>query len=125
MPSPKRGIPVSAIASERFLPIAGDGEHALITSSIQPGVTATLEGSIKVLISQYNKLPSGSPLLTKERLSVQATMPWLHRHLPHFEYSREIEIQYPVELQSFQFLPSMAQGSMNRFSFEVRARGAP
>ena len=126
MPSPKRGILVSAIASEWFLPIADDGEHASIPSSIMPGITATLEGSIKVLIRRCDEpCPSGSQLFTQKRLFVQATMPWLNRHLPFFDSSRVLDIQYPVKLQTFRSLPSMGQGSMSQFTFEVRATEVP
>ena len=122
MPSPKRRIPISAIASEWFLPVESEESYTLTPSSIVPGVAVVLEGCIKVLIRQSDDLqPSGKQFFRRERLSVQATMPWLNRTLPYFEYSRDIDIQYPVELRSFDFLSSMAQGSVNRFSFEVRA----
>ena len=122
MPSPKRGVPISAVASKWFGPIAGDERQAFIPSSIMPNTAATLEGSIKVLICSPDEPPSpGEQFLTRERLTIQAKIPWLNRYIPHFGYSREIDIQYPVELRSFRFLPSMAQGSMTRFTFVVRS----
>lgn len=126
MPSPKSPIPIFVVASDWFLPVSGDEGHTMITSSISPGVTVTLEGSIKVLISRFDGLsPLGSQFLRRERLSVRATMPWLNRVLPHFEYFRMLDIKYPVELRHFEFLSSVAQGSTSRFSFEVRATNAP
>ena len=98
----------------------------MISSSITPGITTTLEGYIKVLIRPSADLPlSGSQFFRRERLSVRATMPWLNRNLPHFEYSRVLDIQYPVELRRFDFLPSLAQGSTSQFTFEVRATDSP
>lgn len=123
MPSPKRRIPVTAVASEWFLPILGEESYATIPSSVAPGVVVTLEGFIKVFIRRSDDLePSGKQFFRTERLSIQATMPWLNRNLPYFEYSHALDIKYPVELRSFHFLPSMAQGSVNRFSFEVRRK---
>lgn len=126
MPSPKSPIPVCVVASNSFLPVSGDEGRTLIMSSILPGVTVTLEGSIKVLISRSDDVsPLGSQFLRRERLSVRAIMPWLNRILPHFEYFRMLDIQYPVELRHFEFLSSLAQGSTSRFSYEVRATNSP
>ena len=126
MPSPKCRIPVSVVPSDWFLPISGDEGHTMISSSITPGITTTLEGYIKVLIRRSAVLPPlGSQFFRRERLSVRATMPWLNRNLPHFEYSRVLDIQYPVELRRFDFLPSLAQGSTSQFTFEVRATDGP
>ena len=98
----------------------------MISSSITPSITITLEGSIKVLIRPSANIPSsGSQFFRRERLSVRATMPWLNRILPHFEYSRVLDIQYPVELRHFDFLPSLAQGSTSHFTFEVRTTDSP
>ena len=98
----------------------------MISSSITPGITVTLEGSMKVLIRPSADLPlSGSQFFRRERLSIRATMPWLNRNLPHFEFSRVLDIQYPVELRHFDFLSSVAQGSTSQFSFEVRAVNGP
>lgn len=126
MPSPKCRIPVSVVPSDWFLPVSGEEGYTIISSSITPGITTTLEGSIKVLIRPSADLPqSGSHFFRRERLSVRATMPWLNRNLPHFEYSRVLDIQYPVELRHFDVLPSLAQGSTSQFTFEVRATDSP
>ena len=85
-----------------------------------PGHSKTLETYIKVLIRPFNGPQSpGQQFFRRETLSIQATMPWLNRTLPHFEYSRRVDIQFPIELRSFHILPAMAQGSVNHFSFEV------
>ncbi|KAI9711435.1 MAG: hypothetical protein M1812_007180 [Candelaria pacifica] len=120
MPSPKCHIPISVIASKWFLPVSGEESHTVIPNPIAPGVTVTLEGFIKLLISRSDDLqPSGRQLLIRDRLSVRATMPWLNRDLPYFEWSHEVEIQYPATLQLFDVLPSLAQGSISQFNFDV------
>ena len=120
MPSPKRPITMSIIRSEWFLPIPGDESHAIIPGSIMPGDTKTLASFIKVLIRPFNGPQSpGQQFFRNESLSIQATMPWLNRTLPHFEYFRRLDIQFPIELGSFHILPAMAQGSVNHFSYEV------
>ena len=111
---------MSVIGSEWFLPIPGDECRAVIPTSIMPGVAKTLETYIKVLIRPFNgpQLP-GQQFFRREPLSIQGTMPWLNRTLPHFEYSRHVDIQFPIELRDFHILPAMAQGSVNHFSYEV------
>ena len=75
-----------------------------------------------VLIRQSREIqPVGTRFMKCEKLSIRATMPWLNRTLPYFEYTRNIDIQYPVEARHFHYLPTMALGSMSRFSFEVKA----
>ena len=123
MPSPKRPITLSVIGSEWFLPIPGEESRAIVPSSIMPGDAKTLEGFIKVLIRPFNGPQSpGQRFFRSEPLSVQGTMPWLNRILPHFKYFRRVEIQFPIELRSFHILPAMAQGSVNHFSYEVSNR---
>ncbi|MCJ1389860.1 hypothetical protein MMC18_002717 [Xylographa bjoerkii] len=51
-------------------------------------------------------------------------MPWLNHVLPNFEFCHTIDIQFPVELQNNEFLPSLAPGTRRNLSWEsVRTRG--
>lgn len=124
MPSPKCRIPICVIASEWFMPVVGQDSKTLIKSSIEPGTTVTLDSSLMVLIRQSQELqPVGTRLMKSEKLAIGATMPWLNRTLPYFDYTRTVDIQYPVEARNFHFLPTMALGSLSRFSFEVMVLG--
>ena len=88
--------------------------------SIPSGVTVTLEGTIKVLIQSRDESPPlGINFLTKEEIRVMAVMPWLNRTLPHFEFSKNIEIQYPIELRRVEFLPNLARGCQSSVTWEA------
>lgn len=120
MPSPKFRIPISLIASEWFVPVSGEEGLAFIESSITPGTTVTLKSSLKVLIRQFKNLqPQGTHFLRSENLAIKATMPWLNQTLPCFDYTRTIDLQYPIEPRHFSHLLTMAQRSRSRFSYEV------
>jgi len=117
MPSPICRIPIAVRPSRWLVPTES---RALIPSSIPAGESVTLDDPIRVLIRTSVDLPPpGSLFLQQDTLSVTAHMPWLNRELPHFEYSRHVSIQYPVELRQFDFLKTMAQGSTSRFAFKV------
>lgn len=120
MPSPTRRIPITVVASDWFESVSDASRQAFIPSSIAAGETVTLEDAVKVRI-RPNRVPPlpGTRFLEQDSLSIQAEMPWLKRALPHFNYSRPIVIQYPAELREYSYLPSLAQGSTSRFTFEV------
>lgn len=83
----------------------------------------TLEGSIKALIRRNEgRRLSGKLFLENDVLSIKATMPWLNRELPNFDFRRTVTVQYPIELGNFHHLTSQAQGSRSIFSWEVRWR---
>ena len=117
MPSPSCRIPITVRPSRWLEPTES---QALIPSSIGAGESVTLDDPIRVLIRASEVPPSpGSLFIEQDALSVTAQMPWLNRELPHFEYSRSLSIQYPVELRGYNFLKTMAQGSTSPFTFEV------
>ena len=117
MPSPTCRIPITVRPSRWLEPTES---QALIPSTIGAGESVTLDDPIKVLIKACENPPSLANLFfERDVLCVTARMPWLDRELPHFEYSRTLSIQYPVELRGFDFLKTMAQGSTSRFAFEV------
>ena len=120
MPSPKALIPISVASSKDLVPVAGDEGMAFIPGLIEPGITVTLDETIKVLIPLVDEVqPPGSRFFRTTEVALQASMPWLNRVLPFFEFSQTVNIQYPVELRNFTYLPTMALGSRNRYSYEV------
>ena len=120
MPSPKTPIPIFVASSEDLVPVARDEGTAFIPGLIEPGIAVTLDATIKVLIPLVNEpQPPGSQYFRNTNVAVRAEMTWLNRPLPYFNFSHSIDIQYPVELRNFAFLPSMAPGSRNRYSYEV------
>lgn len=120
MPSPTCRIPLSVIATDWLVPLTDYASHAFIPPSINVGLTVTVEGSIKVLIRRKESPPEPGEIFSREEvLSIKATMPWLDRELPHFEFSRTFVIQYPIELREFTYLPTLAQGSNSSFAWEV------
>ena len=117
MPSPTCPIPITVRPSRWLEPTESE---ARIPSSIGVGESVTLDDPIRVLIRASEVPPSlGSLFIEEDNLSLTAKMPWLNRELSHFEYSRTLSIQYPVELRGFNFLKTMAQGSTSRFALEV------
>ena len=120
MPSPTCPIPISVVASDWFVPVTNNDGYAFIPSSIETGTTVTLEGSLKALIrkNESHRL-SGTLFSEKDVLSIKATMPWLNRELPNFDFHRSVNIQYPIELRNFHHLASLAQGSRSNLTWEV------
>ena len=120
MPSPSRLIPISAVPSLWFEPITNSTEQAYIPGSIGPSETVTLDVPIKVLILSNHTPPAHeTSFLEQDVLAITAEMPWLNRALPNFGYTRSIAIQYPLEIQGYEVLQSLAQGSTNHFTLKV------
>ncbi|KAL9612033.1 MAG: hypothetical protein Q9167_003359 [Letrouitia subvulpina] len=125
MPSPMCRIPIYVNPSKFILPTTGSDNCALIPSSIAPGTEVTLADSIKVLIRQSENPPAiGTQYFKQDQVSVKASMPWLNRDLPFFEFSRSVDIQYPIELRNLDFLSAMAPGSTSRSTYEVYNKGS-
>lgn len=122
MPSPTRGITIYVAASEYFAPVAGQDGKAVTHGSIEPGITVTLNSFFRILIREIKEpIPMGARLKKRANIAIMAKMPWLNRNIPHFDYTRNIDIQYPVEVRQFDYLPTMALRSVSRFSLEVIA----
>jgi hypothetical protein len=120
MPSPTCRIPVSIVRSDWLIPVAGEQGRAFLPISIAVGNTATLEGSIKVLIQPSRLLPTAGTLFNhRVDVSIQAVMPWLDRTLSDFEYTRTVELQFPCELRNINCLSSIGQGSTGHLTGEV------
>ena len=121
MPSPTRPIPVTAVESDWFKPVLGYEGITCLPVSIPPGCSMTAEGSIKVLIrpNEPDPLP-GVQFFRREDIVINAEMPWLKRPLPHFEYTKTVDLQYPCELRNFSNLATLAQGTTGKVTCEVR-----
>ncbi|OCL06100.1 hypothetical protein AOQ84DRAFT_366097, partial [Glonium stellatum] len=124
MPSPTRPIPVTAVESDWFKPVPGDEGIAYLPISIPAGHSMTVEGSIKVLIRPNIVDPRpGVQFFSREDIVINAEMPWLKRPLPHFEYTKAVDLQYPCELRNFSNLATLAQGATGKVTCEVYNRG--
>jgi hypothetical protein len=125
MPSPARRIPVTFASSDSdwFVPVEDEDGRAYLPGSIPPGSSAIADGHIKVLIRECREIetaPVGTKFFKQSEFTIKATMPWLDLELPLFETSRRIDIQYPCQLQNFNQLATVAQGSRSIIKFEVR-----
>lgn len=121
MPSPSCRIPITIVPSDFLIPMDGVQGCAYIPTSILPGESITLEGFIKARLRRpLGQLRSGTSFLEQHTVSVRAIMPWLNRTLPRFEFSKTVEIQYPIVLQEFDFLKCVAQGSRSTLKWKVR-----
>lgn len=74
-----------------------------------------------MLIRRAEPPACGSVFFQQDVLSIIATMPWLDRSLPHFSFSKAVDIQYPCELRNIETLASLAQGSRSKIAWEVRS----
>jgi len=122
MPSPARRIPLTAVASDWFIPVQGEEGVAYLPPSIDEGSSITVEGSIKVLIRKRTEAempPNNSQFKQTDTLVINANMPWLNRIIPNFEFSRRVTIEYPCELKNFNNLATVALGSRNKIRFDV------
>lgn len=124
MPSPTRPIPVTVVESDWFKPVLGHEGTTSLPVSIPAGHSMTVEGSIKVLIrpNEVNPLP-GVQFFRQEDIVINAEMPWLKRPLPHFEYAKTVDLQYPCELRNFNNLATLAQGTTGKITCEVYNKG--
>ena len=110
-----------AVSSTWFSPVAGDEGRAFIPSSIPPGTSVTLEGFLRVLIRQPDEVPPAGTLFAKtDTLSLTASMPWLSRTLPNFDFNRTVKMQFPIELQNIEFAPNLSRGSTSNIAWQVR-----
>ncbi len=120
MPSPTCRIPVSVVDSSEIELLNGEQSMAYIPSSIRPGGVVTLQGFVKVKLRiPESHIQLGVAYSIKHTLSLKAQMPSLNRVLPNFDFTKEIEIQYPLEMLNFNLMPSLARGSVNKFTWEA------
>lgn len=121
MPSPRRPIQLNMIESNWFKLIDGD-EGRTVLPSIREGSSLTIDRSIKVRIreqEEYETPHTGAIFLQRDTIHLLATMPWIERRIPKFDFNKRIEIRYPCELRNIKALATVAQASLSKLSFEA------
>ncbi|KAE9381854.1 hypothetical protein N431DRAFT_491158 [Stipitochalara longipes BDJ] len=119
MPSPTKETRLEIDPSECLQPINTHEGQAFVPS-VLPGQIITLPGSIKVLIREPDMpILGGEAYKESTLIKLKAIMPGLNRRLDCFEYQKSIEIQYPLELRELDYLDSVAQGSVNKFTMQI------
>lgn len=123
MPTPSSQIPVTVQESEWILP-SSTSENIFLPKSVQPGHTAYIPGKIKAFVKndRLDLLEIASAFKALDRVKLKAVMPGLNRELPSFEFSREIEIAYPLELIRSQNLDCVPLGLKTTFTWKVISR---
>ena len=121
MPSPKRNPLRVLIQSSPWLePV--ESEPLEIPCNIQVGQVVEVPGVLRALIrNETATRPWGKPFFAREQVSLIASFDRLHRALPEFHGSSDIEIRYPLELSPPRYLDCVAKGDRIRFSWKVSA----
>lgn len=121
MPSPNRPIQLNMIESDWFKLIDGD-DGCTVLPSKREGSSVTIDRSIKVRIreqEEYETPHTGAIFLQRDTIHLLATMPWIERKIPKFDFNKRIEIRYPCEFRNMKALATVAQASLSKLSFEV------
>jgi hypothetical protein len=121
MPSPKRNLLHVLIQSAPWLdPV--ESEPLEIPCNIQVGGVVEVPGVLKALIrNETATRPWGEPFFAREKVALIAFFERIHRALPEFNGSSDIEIQYPLQLNPPRYLDCVAKGDRIRFSWRVSA----
>jgi hypothetical protein len=119
MPSPKRNLLHVLIRSAPWLdPV--ESEPLEIPCNIQVGEVVEVPGVLRALIrNETATRPWGKTFSARERVSLIASFERLHRALPEFHGSSDIEIRYPLQLSPPRYLDCVAKGDRIRFSWRV------
>lgn len=121
MPSPRRPIQLNMVESNWFKLIDGDDGRTVLPS-IREGSSVTIGRSIKVRIreqKEYETPHTGAIFLQRDTIHLLATMPWIERRIPKFDFDKSVTIRYPCELRKIKALATVAQASLSKLSFEV------
>ncbi|KAH8600119.1 hypothetical protein B0O99DRAFT_737601 [Bisporella sp. PMI_857] len=125
MPSPSRQTRLEIVTSppHQLIPVRNNEGYTLIPP-IPPKQSVTLRGSIKALIPE----PVGQQLASSSdkreiTVSLVATMPGVNRRLENFDMAKVVQVGYPLELESFDFLKTVGQGSQNKMTLGIHNRG--
>ncbi|TKA83691.1 hypothetical protein B0A55_00261 [Friedmanniomyces simplex] len=119
MPSPLKRIQLHVRPSKHFVP-----DHAVqlsIPPSIAPDTTITFEGVLRARINTPTDVSHAGKRFRKPgvRLSIAATLPWLNRTLPDFDFERSFDIQFPCAFSNTDNLASVHPGSCSSLTFAV------
>ncbi|KAI1129448.1 hypothetical protein F5Y10DRAFT_290977 [Nemania abortiva] len=126
MPSPTHYVQLSMVESEWLKLVDGNDSRAFLPS-IRERSSVTIDGPIKVRVrerEEYEIPEIGALFIRHEAVHLNAVMLWIEREISKFEFNKVVEIKYPCELRNFRTLPTVAQGSQSKLSFEVYNHGS-
>lgn len=126
MPTPKKTlIPVRMQASAWLTPVPGK-DTVYLPFDIPPGSTKKIAHEIWASIKSPCTEPDSTAFKEFSTIKLQAIIPDLDRKIPHFEFSQNISIQYPVKFvtDEFKWMDTISQGSSTSLQWVVCARGS-
>ena len=93
---------------------------------ISPGGTRKITHEIWASIKSPSAQPDTTAFEEVSTIKLQAIIPDLDRRIPHFEFSREISIQYPVKFvtDEFKWMDTISQGSSTNLQWVVCPKDA-
>ena len=96
-------------------------ETVYLPFDIPPGGTKKIAHEIWASITSPSAQPDATAFKEILTIKLQAIIPDLDRRIPHFEYSQEISIQYPVRFvtDKFKWMDTISQGSSNSLQWVV------
>ncbi|KAK3653422.1 hypothetical protein LTR56_004626 [Elasticomyces elasticus] len=126
MPSPAKPIQLSVRPSHHFIPDLAS--QLSIPPSIPPESTITLEGFIRARIAfpdDISRFTSANKQYLKPdvTISMTATLPWLNRTLPDFDFQRSFNVRFPCAFSKTSSLQSVSPGSSSNLSWKVTNLG--
>lgn len=113
MPTPKKTlIPLRMQFSPWLTPLPGK-DVVYLPFDIPPGGTEKITHEIWAMIESPCAQPDSTAFKAVSTIKLQAIIPDICRKVPHFEYSENITIQYPVKLATdeFKWMDTIPQGS--------------
>ncbi|KAK6413244.1 hypothetical protein LTR81_012823 [Elasticomyces elasticus] len=122
MPSPAKPIQLCVRPSDHFIPDLAS--QLSIPPSIPPESTITLEGFIRARIAFPDDISrftsANKPYLKPDvTISITATLPWLDRTLPDFDFQRSFNVRFPCAFSKTSSLQSVSPGSSSSLSWEI------
>ena len=118
----KTKIPLRMQPTSWLTPVSGK-DVIFLPFDIPPGGTKTTTHEIWAKIKSPRAQPDSTAFKEVSTIKLEATIPDLDRHVPHFEYSQNITIQYPVKLVSdeFKWMDTIPQGFSTSLQWVVCA----
>lgn len=126
MPTPKKTlIPLRMQFSPWLTPLPGK-DVVYLPFDIPPGGTEKITHEIWAMIESPCAQPDSTAFKAVSTIKLQAIIPDICRKVPHFEYSENITIQYPVKLATdeFKWMDTIPQGSSTSLQCVVCARNS-
>lgn len=121
MPTPKKTlIPVRLQDSAWLTPVPGK-DTVFLPLDIPPGSTKSISNEIWARIKSPSTQPNSTAFKEVSAINLQAVVPDLDRKIPHFEFSQNVSIQYPVKFvtDEFKWMDTISQGSSTSLQWAV------